>query len=380
MKKLVFVTIISLLLTVFGEISGPNDNLKPSLLSTPAFAATAVPKAKPFYEGKTITFVAASAPGGGTDRFTRLFARFLPRFIPGKPNIIVENMPGGGTIVGSNYVYMKAKPDGLTILTASGTSNSDAQRINQQGVLFDMKRMHILIGTASSSVCYVSSETGIRQPRDVVSPKGELIMGGTTRSTSLEQDIIMTELFKVKQYRPVYGYDNMGAARLAFMRRETNMQHDNTVDYASDTVKQLIQTGRAVPVFQSGLLGPRGEITRHPVASDVPTVAELYQQIYGIPPSGIVWDVLRDLLRSKRFNKIMAFAPGVPLQRVEEVEQAIRDLVKDPEWTAESKRVNEEALVPPNVVIGEEVQRLVSEYLAVSPEILRWLDNWMKQK
>ena len=71
--------------------------------------------AAPYYEGKVIKIVVALLPGGGYDRIARIFAKHLPKYIPGKPTIIVENMPGASSMVGANYIYNVAKPDGLTI-------------------------------------------------------------------------------------------------------------------------------------------------------------------------------------------------------------------------------------------------------------------------
>ena len=65
--------------------------------------------AEPFYQGKTLRVIVASAAGGGSDIVGRLMMRHLPRNIPGNPTIVVENMPGAGEIIGTNYVYGKAK-------------------------------------------------------------------------------------------------------------------------------------------------------------------------------------------------------------------------------------------------------------------------------
>ncbi|MBI2987832.1 MAG: hypothetical protein HYY45_13795 [Deltaproteobacteria bacterium] len=371
----VIVAIFAILLASFGIGFGSS-----SLLLS-ALAATGAPKEKPFYQGKTITLIAASAPGGGTDTFSRLIARFLPRHIRGNPNIIVQNMPGGNNIVGANHVYTKTKPDGLTILTSSGGSLVEAQLQKRKGVLFDITRMHVFIGTGAGSVCFVSPETGIRQPRDLTNPKVDLFRGGAGKasSTSFEADIPMQEIFKVKRYRPIYGYDSMGPARLAFTRGETNMHCDNTLTYGSSAIQQLIQTGRAVPVFQSGLL-EGGELKRHPGAADVPTVAELHRQIYGSPPSGIAWEAFRYHALSRSFGKITAFPPETPRQGIEEIQQALKDLVKDPEWIAETDRVTGEALVPPLVLIGEEVEQAIREYMTARGEVTDWLEKWVKGK
>src|SRR4029450_1488873 len=68
-----------------------------------------------YYQGKQIKSVVGFTAGGFYDRWARLLARFMPKYIPGNPEMIVQNMPGAGSVVATNYVYSVAKPDGLTI-------------------------------------------------------------------------------------------------------------------------------------------------------------------------------------------------------------------------------------------------------------------------
>ena len=68
-----------------------------------------------FYQGKTITVIAAASAGSAYDLYARLMAQFMGKYIPGNPNFIVQNMTGAGSIIGANYLYNVSKPDGLTI-------------------------------------------------------------------------------------------------------------------------------------------------------------------------------------------------------------------------------------------------------------------------
>src|ERR1051325_624096 len=68
-----------------------------------------------FYDGKIIRVIVGSSPGGGYDLWARLTARFIGKYIPGNPQVVVQNMPGGGGLVAANYVYAVSKPDGLTL-------------------------------------------------------------------------------------------------------------------------------------------------------------------------------------------------------------------------------------------------------------------------
>lgn len=69
----------------------------------------------PFYQGKTITIARGGPAGTVNDAYARVLAQFMPKYIPGNPNIIVQSIPGAGSMIAANYVYTLAKPDGLTL-------------------------------------------------------------------------------------------------------------------------------------------------------------------------------------------------------------------------------------------------------------------------
>src|SRR5262249_23646656 len=70
---------------------------------------------EPFYPAKTVRIAVGFTAGGGFDAYSRALGRHMPRHIPGNPTIVVENMPGAGSLISANYLYKIAKPDGLTI-------------------------------------------------------------------------------------------------------------------------------------------------------------------------------------------------------------------------------------------------------------------------
>jgi tripartite-type tricarboxylate transporter receptor subunit TctC len=118
------------------------SKVKVFLISCWVFSLFLVPKespAAPYYEGKRITIVVGVGPGGGYDRMARMLQKHLPRYIPGKPVIVVENMPGAASIIAANQVYNKAKPDGLT-LAAPQRGMPLAQLLNVDGVKYDVKK------------------------------------------------------------------------------------------------------------------------------------------------------------------------------------------------------------------------------------------------
>ena len=73
-------------------------------------------QSEPYYKGKTVRIIVGLTPGGFYDRWARLLARFMPLYMPGNPNFIVQNMPGAGSMIAMNHVFGVAKPDGLTVV------------------------------------------------------------------------------------------------------------------------------------------------------------------------------------------------------------------------------------------------------------------------
>src|ERR1043166_1459068 len=122
-------------------------NWKPGLLVLALLPLSAWAQPQP-YAGKTVTIIVGYKPGGGYDAMARLLARHLPKHIPGKPTVIVENMPGGNSIIAATHLSSSAKPGGLTL----GPFNRNlpiAQLTAVQGVKFDMRKF-AWIGSAAN--------------------------------------------------------------------------------------------------------------------------------------------------------------------------------------------------------------------------------------
>ncbi|TMA78788.1 MAG: hypothetical protein E6J74_41315, partial [Deltaproteobacteria bacterium] len=106
-----------------------------------------------FYQGKTITIVVASTVGGGYDLWARLTARHIVKYIPGHPSIVVQNMPGAGNIIGANYVYGVAKPDGLTLGAVNPALYFD-QLVGRSEVKFDWGKFNWIGSPEKNDVVY----------------------------------------------------------------------------------------------------------------------------------------------------------------------------------------------------------------------------------
>ncbi len=125
-----------------------------------------------YYKGKTVTYIVATAPGGGYDIYGRLVSEYLQKHLPGS-TFIVRNLPGAGHLVGANTLYA-SKPDGLTI----GTFNTGliyTQLAEHKGIKFDLREMS-WIGKAAADphILVVSSNSSLRTFSDLENSKEQL--------------------------------------------------------------------------------------------------------------------------------------------------------------------------------------------------------------
>src|SRR5262247_4441098 len=114
-------------------------------LSAPQLISLGWTQTDPFYKGKTIRIMVGSTAGGFYDRWGRLFAKYMPKYIPGQPEIVVQNMTGAGSAIATNHVYNVAKPDGLTLVMPLNGIYID-QFVGRKEAQFDMRKFRF-IGT-----------------------------------------------------------------------------------------------------------------------------------------------------------------------------------------------------------------------------------------
>ena len=146
-----------------------------SLGSIPSLHA----QAEAFYKGKTIRIVVGLSAGGGYDRAARLISRYMGKYIPGNPEMIVQNMPGGGSVIAANYVYGVAKPDGLTLLMPHNNVYL-SQLSGQKEVKFDLVKLS-WIGSLERDdmTIFMRTDAPYKSIRDVVKAKEAPKCGST---------------------------------------------------------------------------------------------------------------------------------------------------------------------------------------------------------
>lgn len=150
--------------------------LSAALLSSPAYG-------NDFYKGKTISIVTSTGAGGTYDTMARLFARHMGRHIPGAPGFVVRNMPGGGNVIATNFMFSIAPKDGLTIATVHNAMPLN-QMLGGTGVAYESDKFNWLGSTGSdNSVIIVKPDAGVKTLEEAM--KTEVTIASRARSSSV---------------------------------------------------------------------------------------------------------------------------------------------------------------------------------------------------
>jgi len=310
-----------------------------------------------FYQGKTLRVIVGSGPGNTQDQMTRLIARFLPKYLPGNPNTIVENRGGASSLILGNYLFSVAKGDGLTAGVVSRALYFD-QLVGRKEVQFDFNKF-TWIGTPveGNEVLFVGGQTPYKSMRDVVTTSDAVKCGASgTTSTGYYIPKLMNELFGAK-FQPVTGYNSGAEMDLAVQRGETQCRATSVAGYTGfGAFKDWRKTGSARVLVQTGR-------KRDVKLSDVPTVYELMDEFKTAEAGKRLATVL---LSPGEFGWPMVAPPGVPADRVKALRAAFNKAMTDPEFIAEAKK----RLLDLAPSTGEELESLAKEVMAQPPAVI----------
>ena len=319
---------------------------------------------EPYFKGKTIRIIAGFPGGGGVDAESRMLARFLPAHIPGNPAIIVQNMPGAGGTVASNWFEQFAKPDGFTLHYTSTTS------INQQamGVKEAKHDLHHwpVIGSVrrGTSVALIRKQslsrlTGLGEPLKVGVRSGDESWNGI---------FLWGAEFLKWNVRWVQGYPGGGEIQLAFERNETDIYPTATLPVLRKFVGQGYH-----PFVQQGMLTAAGSFQRRSEYPDVPVFEDVAkdQRLSGVP-----WQAYTIWAGSDSVGRPLHAAPKTPAEILRTLRDAFAQMREGAEFKAEAKRVSGEDV---QLVLGDEAEQLLKQILVVSPAIQDFTNALMKK-
>ncbi len=323
------------------------------------------------FAGKTITFVVPYGAGGTTDLFGRMYSRYIAQYLPGKPTITVRNMPGGQMIIGSNYAYA-SKPDGLTILVAAGgVYIPDVMKMS--AAQYEMAKMTGIIGIRAGNLFYV--KRGIVDKAEDL-PKAKGIVWGHTAATPSWMFVTAKALLDIPTDKVIMAYASGAEATRALLAGEINMSGMSSTGYKAD-IAQYEAKGEVMPLFQAGLPGEKGKLFRDPIAPPVPTVGELYEKIYGKPPSGMAWEAFQALTAMEGYRFTLFLPPGAPNDIVRTYWDAAGRMVKDAEFVKVAEPL---AGKDAEFMTGEPFDKAFkANFGGIKPEVVDWLKSTLKK-
>jgi tripartite-type tricarboxylate transporter receptor subunit TctC len=330
----------------------------------------------PFYRGKTLTVLINFAAGGPTDIEGRLVARYLGRHLPGQPVIVVQNMAGAGGVTGTNYLGEVAKPDGLTLgyftgqffnlLTADPT------------LRVDLAKFAYIASIEGVAVAYMRKDVapGILEPKDIIKAKGLRAGGLSLNSAKDVRFRLQLDILGVP-HQYVTGYNSNSDARLALERNEIQFFTEGTPGYRSQVQPRMVKEGLVVPVYADELVTADGEFRSSAEAPDISSFSQLYQQIFGKLGSGPLWEALKTINLTHAMQRIAKVAPNTPPEAVTALRQGFSQMIKDPEFIQEFKRVTRS---DPNFQVGGEAVKLIRKLGQASPEVRSTIRKYTESK
>jgi tripartite-type tricarboxylate transporter receptor subunit TctC len=318
-----------------------------------------------FYRGKTVTLLVGFAPGGGYDITARVVGKHLGNHIPGKPNVIVENRPGAGSLVAANLTYKTLRKDGTNIVTFNSQMVLQ-QLLGQQGIEFD-GRDYNWLGSVSESqnACGVHQDIGVSHVKQIMGPSGKTVnMGGEAPGSGITDTAAVMRAALGLKFKIIYGYAGARPVANAVLNRELDGMCISWESFTSD-LKMFFEPKKLLNMLV--IFG-----------SSVPDHPWLKNAVAG--EAAAATEQSRNLLRIVHAPAKMSFpytvAPGVSKDRLAALRNAFDRTLADPAFITDFKKTAR-PLAPKT---GEAVAELVDELLSEKPETVTALRDALKQR
>ena len=310
-----------------------------------------------FFKGKTIRLVVGTSAGGAQDEWARFLAPHLGRNIPGGPDIVVQNMPGAGTVIAANYIYNIAKPDGLTIGLVNPAIYID-QLQGSKEVKFDWTKFS-WIGSPEGidQVLFIRTDFPQKTLDELRKAPEPPRCAATARSGGgYFLPRLLEEGLGIK-IQMVVGYGGGGDMNLAMEKGEVQCRAGTVSAYVGrEPTRTWAANGFTRALVQSGT-------KRYAKLPDVPTLYEL-METYKTPDA--TRRVAKVLLASGDLGRPFFGPPGMAADRLKIFREAFTKTMNDEALLAEAKKKQWD-LDPMN---GEELEKLAKEIMVQPPEVI----------
>ena len=321
----------------------------------------------PFYQGKTITIIVGTKSGDAYDLYPRMLAEFMPKHIPGNPNIIIQNVPGAASMIAANQVYNVAKPDGLTI-GAIYPALYFEQLTKKPEVKFDWTKFGWVGNPVTSNhLLYMRADAPYKSMDDIRTASSAPKCGSNgITSTGYYLPKLMEETLGTK-FDIVLGYQSGQDVDLAVERGEVVCRAFTiTAFFAREPFISWRKRGFVNVLMQSGA-------KRDARLKDATTIYELMDK-YKTNEAGR--SLAKVVLSAGEFGRPLVTPPGVPADRLKILRDAFDKSVSDPALLAAAEKRRLEM----DPASGAELETLAKEVMSASPEIVERMQKLLSGK
>ncbi len=333
----------------------PLLSLGSALLVTPATA-------QDFYAGKTLTVTVGSGVGGGFDLYARTVARHIVKYLPGKPNAIVQNMPGAGSMKATEFIYTLAPKDGTAFAIVFPGALVEPLLIGREKFRFDPPKLEFL-GSANSGarLCITFHTSKVKTFEDA--QRMTATMGGSAPGDSTTDYTLMLNALAGAKFKSIQGYKSTSETLLAVERGEldglcgldaSSFQAQRPAWYGTKLSNMLIQVS----------LEPKPDLTKLGAPSVWKYVPEENRKVMEL------------ILAQQEFHRPFVAPPGTPAPRLAELRKAFDATMNDAEFLADAKRQNLD-IAPKS---AEVVAKLVRDMYAAPADIVQRAAKALRQQ
>jgi tripartite-type tricarboxylate transporter receptor subunit TctC len=309
-----------------------------------------------FYKGKDITINIGYGSGGGYDTTTRIFARHFGKHVPGNPNIIVQNMPGAGSMIAANHIFNIAPKDG-SVLGVFASSTALEPLFGNPRAKYD-PRKYEWIGSLHRDIAscgvWKGARQGVKSLPDLIAAKDTVTFGATSPTAITSQHPLFLKNMLKANVKVIYGYKGTKDVSLAMQRGEVDGSCGMFESSVRSAFHQHIERGEFKIILQFGRdrkVAYFGDAT----------------QMYTLLKTDDQKKVADVIFRQTELARPLAAPPGTPKDRVAALRKAMLDTFKDPAMLDDAKKIKVEF----DPVPGEEAAAMFAGFYQTAPALVK---------
>lgn len=314
------------------------------------------------FAGKTLRMIVGSNAGGVTDVGARVVARFMGKYLPDSPTIVVQNVPGANGIAAANMFYLRSAPDGLTSLAGSSSQvTPDVVRANPS-VQYDLKKFKWIGGVFNAGTLVVTTKDGVERLK---TGKGEALTMGQVGGARTEALVVVwASEYLNWRVRFITGYSGNQEISMALRKGELDMLNTSSIHGLQEI---LTHSPNFVPVMQTGVY-KGGKLNRRDGFEHVPLISEALEGKLAGPARS----AFQSWLDSIQIGKYFAMPPNAPDNYVAAYQKAYLKMNDDPEFRKQAVLAMEPDYI---LMTAAEVAELVDRMSAAAEEDYRYVDR-----